>query len=834
MIGLPVLVITALPVLIATFEVTPEEGLSRDMGTADARIRVPPYPGGRVLQDYLGRDAITTGDPSPQGAKPWTAEEVAGLLPPGSRVIPIRSGSRVYRGKWFDPTPVVEIDLRDPLTRGMYLLRQGRFPAAADEVVVSTWLARHGVGIRSAISLSGSSTISYRVVGVVDDAHSLGRGLVVAMPGTAGRQSEWLVDTPGPVLWNHVLRLNAQGLVIQSRAVISDPKHPQGTIMEMGMVISTDTERLAIAALVIMMIVLEVVLLAGPAFAVGIRRRRRELALVAAQGGARHHLGSMVLADALVLGGVAASCGAAGGLAGAWAAIPVVEHVNGSLAGPYEVPIGQVAGVVVLGIAGALLAAVVPARQAARTDVVGALAGLRGEARIRKGWPLAGLALLVSGFAVTIHAAVREPWFLLDGLGSLGLVGGSFCTMVALVLLTPWLVEVAAGLAARLPFPFRLAARDATRNRGRTAPAVAAVAAATVGLVAMMIVVATNQARQAVGYRPEQVYGTLSVDMVAPRPDQARRLRTGIERELPGVPLIEVARPSFQEDFGSGVGVRSLSCVPEQMCAKHRVVIGGRDLLRYLAGRDEPAAAAALAGGKAVVFHPGVVTGGKVALHLDGGDDDPAGRAVSVPAIEMTPVQPGLADVLVPVPPATNLGLKPRVEQFLVDPGRHVITRAEEKRVLRMLGDWGPNVSGHVERGYEGQMNVLVLGAAALLLVLGGTFAATGLAAVDAWPDVTTLAVIGAPPGTRRMVTMGQAWFIAATGVVLGAVVGFVPGITVAWSLRVYPLYPPTPEPGVVIPWADIIGLVVLLPLVAGLVAGVFARTRVTLTRRVT
>jgi putative ABC transport system permease protein len=47
---------------------------------------------------------------------------------------------------------------------------------------------------------------------------------------------------------------------------------------------------------------LEVVLLAGPAFAVSARRRQRQLALVAANGGTPAHVRRMVLADGVVLG----------------------------------------------------------------------------------------------------------------------------------------------------------------------------------------------------------------------------------------------------------------------------------------------------------------------------------------------------------------------------------------------------------------------------------------------------------------------------------------------------------------------------------------------------
>ena len=71
---------------------------------------------------------------------------------------------------------------------------------------------------------------------------------------------------------------------------------------------------------------LEIILLAGPAFAVGARRRRRDLALVAAAGGSPAHLRRIVLADGVVLGAVAAALGVGVGVALAAAVRPLLEE----------------------------------------------------------------------------------------------------------------------------------------------------------------------------------------------------------------------------------------------------------------------------------------------------------------------------------------------------------------------------------------------------------------------------------------------------------------------------------------------------------------------------
>ena len=66
----------------------------------------------------------------------------------------------------------------------------------------------------------------------------------------------------------------------------------------------------AVLALIGVMALLEVVLLAGPAFAVGARRQSRSLALIAANGGTPSQSRRVVLGTAVVIGAVAGIVGA--------------------------------------------------------------------------------------------------------------------------------------------------------------------------------------------------------------------------------------------------------------------------------------------------------------------------------------------------------------------------------------------------------------------------------------------------------------------------------------------------------------------------------------------
>ena len=118
------------------------------------------------------------------------------------------------------------------------------------------------------------------------------------------------------------------------------------------------------------------------------------------------------------------------------------------------------------------------------------------------------------------------------------------------------------------------------------------------------------------------------------------------------------------------------------------------------------------------------------------------------------------------------------------------------------------------------------------VLMLGGTLTATFLALSDARPDLATLSAVGASPRTRRAVAAAYAVSVGVVGAVLGAAVGFVPGIAVSYPLtRTYDLSG-GPSHYLAIPWLEIVALVVALPLLTALVVGLVARSRLPLVAR--
>ena len=120
------------------------------------------------------------------------------------------------------------------------------------------------------------------------------------------------------------------------------------------------------------------------------------------------------------------------------------------------------------------------------------------------------------------------------------------------------------------------------------------------------------------------------------------------------------------------------------------------------------------------------------------------------------------------------------------------VSEDQEDAINEVLGGIDQSASLYVERGYQAddetviaQLILIGLGG---VLMLGGTLTATFLALSDARPDLATLSAVGASPRTRRGVAAAYAVVVGFVGAVLGAAVGFIPGIAVTYPLTVLQL----------------------------------------------
>jgi putative ABC transport system permease protein len=267
---------------------------------------------------------------------------------------------------------------------------------------------------------------------------------------------------------------------------------------------------------------LEVTLLAGAAFAVGARRQARSLGLLAAAGGSRRHVRSVVLAGGLVLGAAGAVTGVALGLVAAAVARPILTDVAQADFGRFDVRPLELLAIALLGLVTGLLAAVLPARTAARQDPVVALTGRRGQVRTPRKVPVIGVVLAVVGVGCaalgsTLAVAFTTGFNPLNG-GSTALVagliaGGAALAQIGLIVTSPAIIGLAGRWSRRLPLAGRLALRDAARHRGRSAPAMAAVLTAVTGSTALVLYVAALDAHDREQYTPSWPAMTAGVQL---------------------------------------------------------------------------------------------------------------------------------------------------------------------------------------------------------------------------------------------------------------------------------------------------------------------------------
>lgn len=105
--------------------------------------------------------------------------------------------------------------------------------------------------------------------------------------------------------------------------------------------------------------------------AMSVLARTREIGMLRAVGSTRAQVRRMVLAESLLLSAIGTLFGV---VAGVWLGYSLVAAMNTvGFPMPYTFPMGGVVAAVVIGVTFAVLAALLPARQAARLDIVAAL-----------------------------------------------------------------------------------------------------------------------------------------------------------------------------------------------------------------------------------------------------------------------------------------------------------------------------------------------------------------------------------------------------------------------------------------------------------------------------
>lgn len=867
LIALPVTALAFTAAGYDTFTLNPGEQADRMMGTGQALVSWPATTPVQQRPDRL--TPYTTGTPGP--APQPSTERLLALLPPGSRVLPQTTGEEAVRTTAGAGTlATLALDYTDPLAQGVLHQLSGRAPANAGEVALTpAAAARTGAAIGDTVtSADGRDTL--RVVGTVEQPGDLAAATIVRRPTGLPGTLTWLAATPAPMGWDAVKGLNAHGITAVSRQVLAAPPSPAERYPDV--LENDDGPPAGTFALIAGLAMLEIVLLAGPAFAVGARRRRRDLGLVSAAGGTPAQLRRIVLADGVVLGGLAASTGVVLGIVLAAVLRSPLETYLGHRSGAFRIyPVAQ-AIVVGLAVLTGVLAALVPAWIAARQDVVAALRGRRGITRSRRRWLVLGVALTAAGAAGTVAGA--------EGNDLVIVLAGVIAVELGLVLCTPVLVGLVARLARWLPPAMRIALRDTARNRTAAAPAISAVMAVVIGSLAVSVILSAESASGGGNSLSEPGDVSLYASGEGPAaqaipPDVISALRGTMpvqevhEVRLPtclgGQCLVTVQTPAahacpyfhpgnrppqpsadeqraaradprctdvggkYSYFGGSAVGLRGSRSFTSNDAVVFVVDDTAVAAVAHLPAEDGNRAAAALRAGAIVVSDARYVDAGRVTLAV-APQNGPVDHTVTAPAFTL-PHRPRAPVALLTAATATALGLG-TIPFTVAATTSRLPTADEQDRLQAVLGQ---EFEVRVDRGtqQDGQP-LMILAIVAGVVTLAAAALATGLAAADGRADLATLAALGASPRLRRALSLSQAGVIAGLGSLLGTLAGLGTAIAVLLTLDqatadVWPVQPPLP---IIVPWLNIGAALVVVPLIAMLGAGLLSRSRLPIEHR--
>ncbi|MEW1723660.1 ABC transporter permease [Streptomyces sp. NPDC093109] len=851
MIAVPVMGVSAMDLTIRSASLTSAQELDRDLGAAAARITDPRYAGEPVLQTPDAEDYRPEKEDSEDGsnAVPDAPTDPKKSVPAGATFLTDTSGSaRLRTTEGLLNTEIRELKAGDPLARGIMTLKSGRFPARAGEAAATThFLETSGLKVGSKLTARGLNA-DYRIVGSYELPSELNTDQVNVLPGAllspldealraAGLGSDTprttlLVGTPGGFTWNMVKEANARGVVVLSRAVVLNPPADADVPLyqhknwnggwDPGS--STTASEQAILITIVGLAVLEICLLAGAAFAVGARRSRRQLGLVGANGGNRSHIRAIVLSGGLVIGIASAVTGTVIGIALTAALRPVLEDYLGQRFGGLSFRPLELLGIALVAVITGLLAALVPAITASRESVLASLTGRRGIRRSNRVLPSLGLAAVLLGAAIALYGALLSRTTLL-------VMGGSVIAELGFIAMTPALVGLFGKIGTWLPLSPRLALRDAVRNRGRTAPAVAAVLAAVAGTVAVSTYTASLDAQNRAEYVPKLPDGAVQLSVWEGAGRELPAIRNAVEKTLPvdvraPVSSLAVGGPSCTGfDIAKGCGTYAVivpkanKCPLDELGDKdvsevfsaaeqrrlgkdwrcendpfygrgiNQVLVGDAELLKVL-GIDDPGATKALADGKIVsLYKPAIDAEGEIGITLAAdaqkaekeiaSGKELTGEIKKFTAYEVPgdPRTYGISLVLTSATAeAAGFGAAPTGAYYTTS---RLPSSDQKQRMDSELAKTGNDAWVQIEDGYSSRYGIVLLALTVFagLVTIGAAGIATGLAQADAEADLKTLSSVGAPPRVRRTLSGFQCGVVAVMGVVLGSAAGMLPAV---------------------------------------------------------
>ncbi|TNM36653.1 ABC transporter permease [Nocardioides albidus] len=884
LIGLPVAVATFSDVLYRSSD-SPARTAYLELGSADAKLVVTPN---ERLRDFVVSSEWDGGYQEGGTRRDPSTVDVAALLPQGTRIeatqndggvgLLLRHGTR-YDESWLEQTTMPSRFRPDRLQ-----LSEGRFPEAGEIVLARSAAARLRVGAGDVVTddLTG---VELTVSGVVRDESCLrcpgvfaqpGRDLLPTpeRPGAPARefvQPTYLLDLPAGTDPDALARrLADHGVVLFPRDTYL---HPEDYRRWDEPVTLDQVRGAALTTLIVGLGLLEVILLAGAAFAVGARKQARDMGLISAGGASPRQLRAVLLVQGATLGVLGTVGGVVVGFAVARLGWPLWEYLNGSVLPVFRFG-PEILIAVVVGVLSGVLAAVVPAIGAARKQPLDALSGrfrvtrrrsrrvgIAGGVAVLAGvlLGLAGSAQMADDFheyAETLASVRRTGTSLMTPSPTIPIalvLAGAVLAIAGLVLAMPVVLGALGRLAARLPLPARLAVRDADRHRHRTGPATSAIMLAVAGSVVAACAIAGTERAEESRWVPQlplhtmQIYSSYDVGDGQQTADAAARRAAAV---LPGAEVLEPAGLGYQtapsqQDENNAQPLSEIWFNSFEDCSSSCVSYGGGGsaaiadpaLVRLTLGRDLTAdESAALDRGEVLALSPALVgPDGKVSASLDarvevrddGSYSEEDIPKLSLPAhvVKRKTYYGALPSVFMSAETAQRAGLvalpsaNMRTLTFSSD-----ATPAQIRAALKAART-GHRTEAWVQQPYQARdrLALLAVGGLAGLVTLIGVAIAVALSAAEGRRELATLSAVGADPAVRRRLAGAQALVIAG----VGALVGVVLGISVSYALRAT-----FGAPSFTVPWANLAGVGLGVPVLAALITAACTRSRVPMLER--
>jgi hypothetical protein len=855
LVAIPIIGLAASATIQASNVATPAETVRYELGQMQARVRVLTPPDPSLRQNPINDESIIQAYDSAGNPKNYTSatplSDPRSWLPAGTVVVPLRQTSVVVTsGGSAAYLSAVEGRSWDARFTGKFDLVAGHRPTAPDQILATAGaLSRLRASIGDSVHISSPRAGDFTIVGEMTAADQPTAGLELFGAMGAFDGISVAHDLASTVFYVPTERIhdadlaafNAHGATVMSREILLNPPDLRTLSDQFG----TETDNGGVFLIYAFIFggfgLFEVVLLAGAAFAVGARQQQRAIATLASIGGDRRTLFRVVSFGGIVLGLAGGIVGTALGIVGA------IAFMNVSAAGQADRFPGvhldwlSLVLIVAFSVVAGWVASALPARIAARVNVIAALRGAVRPPKPRKRTPVVGLILVGVGAAIALAGGIVITTSLYPHdqapntqRGLWMVVGGSIVLQVGAALVAPLILRGVSAILARGGVGARLGSRDAARNPGRSVPAVAAIMSTVFVAALAMSLVAGSELSQDRTYSYSAPVHTVSViglrgTVVADPASYADSVRQVFNKVLgvqttavlssapdtvaPGVTASGAAVTQVpgvkNAPFAVPQVVKSAVCpddfVPTSQDARcpnpdflgssinsngSAIWVGSvADFHTLVSVKPSAQSLQTLRSGGAVSFYPQFVSSGHLTLAWKNKeDDDPyerdTGRNVRTQVIrasvQQTPHAYGFGLFMSPsTAKALGISFSPNAIIARLDRAPTASQTDTLRNDLDLLSSGALYAQDEEGPPIFAAAWSWALLALSGLVALGSAAVAISLARADGRKDDATLYSLGSSPAARRSFGFWQAIVLVGSGTIIGCVLSLIP----AWAL---------------------------------------------------